>query len=572
MTKDEVKEKFASHEVENERRSVSDASSEPVKHRDKKDKQNKPMTKVVIRKLPPSMTEEEFKEQISPIAENDYFSYEKPDKTLGHTYQFCRAYINFINPQDVFDFKDKFDDYVFVDSRGVEYPAVVEFAPSQKIPKYRVLQKNKDVVSQIGTIELDLDYINYVENLQSQNIQNEKPVKKAEYSYQVPSVESKNKIITPLVGYVRQMNLEKQMKKEDKKRRDIERKKVDQERKKETEKMHSTDTNNYRTILVQDSNSLQKDESKKNTESKHEKEKTYQKDTKGKSKKEDRPNKSNKDKDVKNTSKQQKIREDRAKKTEVPKEQNEPTERKTEEKRGKSYLRMRQEKMKLAEKKNANESTSKAAEKITADEKKTTDVESSSISSEEQTKKILKRPNVQDKNLETTDDCACNKIKQSMSDSDKDEKSIENASHRISKRRSSLESGGDSCSSLKSSSSGNAKDNSSEDRLRRHKSLDGSNKGNLQKTEVEGDGDKEKKDPRLERRIRNKDRPAMEIYRPGMGKFSKQRIEREKGEERVTPSQSPTPTSSSSSSGFKSNRSNSVEVRSMTFKRSVHRE
>ena len=84
----------------------------------------------------------------------------------------------------------------------------------------------------------------------------------------------------------------------------------------------------------------------------------------------------------------------------------------------------------------------------------------------------------------------------------------------------------------------------------------------------------------------------MEIYRPGMGKFSKQRLEREKSgaEERSTPSQSPTPTtatiSSSSTttattttataatgnSGYKSGKPNGAEVRSMTFKRSVSRD
>lgn len=67
----------------------------------------------------------------------------------------------------------------------------------------------------------------------------------------------------------------------------------------------------------------------------------------------------------------------------------------------------------------------------------------------------------------------------------------------------------------------------------------------------------------------------MEIYRPGMGKFSKQRIEREKStnDERASLSQSPTPTGSvsNSSTSFKNNKSGS-EVRSMTFKRSVSRD
>lgn len=71
------------------------------------------------------------------------------------------------------------------------------------------------------------------------------------------------------------------------------------------------------------------------------------------------------------------------------------------------------------------------------------------------------------------------------------------------------------------------------------------------------------------------DRPAMEIYRPGMGKFSKQRLEREKSnnDERASLSQSPTPNpSTSSSTTVKSGKSGATEVRSMTFKRSVTRD
>lgn len=64
----------------------------------------------------------------------------------------------------------------------------------------------------------------------------------------------------------------------------------------------------------------------------------------------------------------------------------------------------------------------------------------------------------------------------------------------------------------------------------------------------------------------------MEIYRPGMGKFSKQRIEREKStnDERASLSQSPTPTGNVPPTS-KNNKSGS-EVRSMTFKRSVSRD
>lgn len=67
------------------------------------------------------------------------------------------------------------------------------------------------------------------------------------------------------------------------------------------------------------------------------------------------------------------------------------------------------------------------------------------------------------------------------------------------KRRSSLESGGE----------GGTGDGSC---LRRHKSLDGGGQSNLQKSESE-EKEKDKKDPRMERRIRNKVSHQSRIFR-----------------------------------------------------------
>lgn len=77
-------------------------------------------------------------------------------------------------------------------------------------------------------------------------------------------------------------------------------------------------------------------------------------------------------------------------------------------------------------------------------------------------------------------------INKEENDNDSDEKK----DSKVTKRRSSLESGGDG-----GTGDGNC--------LRRHKSLDGGDQNNLQKTEIE-EKEKDKKDPRLERRIRNK--------------------------------------------------------------------
>jgi regulator of nonsense transcripts 3 len=61
------------------------------------------------------MTEESFLEHISPLFDHDYFYFVRGEPT---DHNFSRAYINFVNLEDVFTFTQKFDDYVFIDNAG----------------------------------------------------------------------------------------------------------------------------------------------------------------------------------------------------------------------------------------------------------------------------------------------------------------------------------------------------------------------------------------------------------------------------------------------------------------------
>uniref|UniRef100_A0A8D0A957 UPF3B regulator of nonsense mediated mRNA decay n=1 Tax=Sander lucioperca TaxID=283035 RepID=A0A8D0A957_SANLU len=105
------------------------------------------MTKIVIRRLPPSLTKEELEEHLQPLPELDYLEFFSNDTSL-YPHLFARAYINFKNQEDIVLFRDRFDGYVFIDSRGQEYTAIVEFAPFQKTAKKR--SKKKD--AKCGTI------------------------------------------------------------------------------------------------------------------------------------------------------------------------------------------------------------------------------------------------------------------------------------------------------------------------------------------------------------------------------------------------------------------------------------
>ncbi|XP_046384353.1 regulator of nonsense transcripts 3B isoform X2 [Ischnura elegans] len=221
------------------------------KEKDKKYR-SAPPTKVVIRRLPPTMTLEKFIDQVSPLPENDYLYFAKADASLGQ-HSFCTAYVNFVQPKDVFIFKEKFDDYIFIDNKGNEFPAVVEFAPFQKIPRKKSRQRDP----KCGTIDSDPDYLSFVaqvkqtvEEAPDAGIKSTCGKSSPLLSVQdvLEEIEAKErdrkcrKATTPLIEYIKQRKMERQRmkdeKKEERKRREVERKRA-----KEEERKHRREAN-----------------------------------------------------------------------------------------------------------------------------------------------------------------------------------------------------------------------------------------------------------------------------------------------------------------------------------------
>ncbi|CAH2235559.1 jg23980, partial [Pararge aegeria aegeria] len=197
--------------------SQSDSGSKTfAKSKDKKAKLQRPLTKIILRRLPPSMTEEAFLEQVSPIPDHDHFYFAKPEPSLGNNV-YSRAYINFVNVEDIYLFRDKFDGYVFLDEKGVEYVGIVEYAPFQRIPKKK---KKKD--PKCGTIESDPIYQEFVENLSKDQDTENQP--KLEYSYPVIDTNDKKIQSTPLLEYLA-------ARKQDKRGRDERRRRENDKRK-----------------------------------------------------------------------------------------------------------------------------------------------------------------------------------------------------------------------------------------------------------------------------------------------------------------------------------------------------
>ncbi|CAF3944409.1 unnamed protein product [Adineta steineri] len=75
-------------------------------------------TKIVLRRLPPLLTSEQFLEIVSPLPDHDYYRFCKADLSFGQQYAFSRVYLNIPNRQDLIIFTEKFQGYVFVDKNG----------------------------------------------------------------------------------------------------------------------------------------------------------------------------------------------------------------------------------------------------------------------------------------------------------------------------------------------------------------------------------------------------------------------------------------------------------------------
>ncbi|CAG08354.1 unnamed protein product [Tetraodon nigroviridis] len=193
-----------------------------------KEKKEAAMTKIVIRRLPPSLTKEELKEQLQPLPEVDYLEFFSNDTSL-FPHLFARAYINFQNQEDIVLFRDRFDGYVFIDKRGQEYPAVVEFAPFQKTAKKR--SKKRD--AKCGTINEDPEYKKFLEFY---NGDEEKFTSSPEILLEELEAKSKElgaKKSTPLLDFLKNKQRIREEKREERRRRELERKRLrDEERRK----------------------------------------------------------------------------------------------------------------------------------------------------------------------------------------------------------------------------------------------------------------------------------------------------------------------------------------------------
>ncbi|GFY88601.1 Smg-4/UPF3 family protein [Actinidia rufa] len=149
-------------------------------------------TKVVVRHLPPTISQSVLAEQIDGRFAGRYNSVVfLPGKNrepregcdlwvdalaTRSVLSYARAYIDFKRPEDVIEFAEYFDGHVFVNEKGTQFRTIVEYAPSQRVSKHWSKKDGRE-----GTIFKDPDYMEFleflakpVENLPSAEIQLER--------------------------------------------------------------------------------------------------------------------------------------------------------------------------------------------------------------------------------------------------------------------------------------------------------------------------------------------------------------------------------------------------------------
>ncbi|KAJ6715540.1 UPF3 REGULATOR OF NONSENSE TRANSCRIPTS-LIKE PROTEIN [Salix viminalis] len=163
-------------------------------------------TKVVVRHLPPGISQQMFVEQIDVAFSGRYnwLSYRPGNNSQKHQ-SYSRAYIDFKRPEDVIDFAEFFNGHLFVNEKGTQFKAIVEYSPSQLVPKQWSKKDGRE-----GTILKDPEYLEFlelitkpVENLPSAEIQLERrEAERAGAAKDAP-------IVTPLMDFVRQKRVAK---------------------------------------------------------------------------------------------------------------------------------------------------------------------------------------------------------------------------------------------------------------------------------------------------------------------------------------------------------------------------
>ncbi|CAO3639908.1 unnamed protein product [Cunninghamella echinulata] len=169
---------------------------ERKKKKSKRTKKSEPKTKVVVRRLPPNLPEDIFMNAVKQWTTDnlvDYKIYIPGKLTTNKSKEsvFSRAYFHMKTIDAVIAFHQGFDGHIFMDSRGNESRAVVEFAPYQSIPK-----EHKVPDARQGTIEEDPDYQRFMDSLKAEENKPDNETEVVEGASQIERLENRIAMIS----------------------------------------------------------------------------------------------------------------------------------------------------------------------------------------------------------------------------------------------------------------------------------------------------------------------------------------------------------------------------------------
>ncbi|CAH8629715.1 unnamed protein product [Heterobilharzia americana] len=169
-------------------------------------------TKVIIRRLPPRLKVDDFIKIVDPLPAHTYFKFCDADDSLG-IFGLTRAYITFTDIDALFDFKERFDGYIFLDSEGNESSAIVEFAVCQALASAKGSsngKKGNQVDKKQGTLSSDPDYLSFAKSVESVEATSETETESKKTPWEAILDELQNReadnaqtqTVTPLLAYL----------------------------------------------------------------------------------------------------------------------------------------------------------------------------------------------------------------------------------------------------------------------------------------------------------------------------------------------------------------------------------
>ncbi|KAJ3275022.1 hypothetical protein HDV01_001528 [Terramyces sp. JEL0728] len=160
-----------------------------------------PKRKIVIRRLPPSLPEEVFKSSVDKwIDKLKFYQYfpGKLAKSQNKESVYSRAYFSFDDLNILLEFCKSYNGHTFVDGKGNQYKAAVEFAPFQKVVD---ICKKKKIDARMNTINEDPEYLEFLESLKKDPLpDNTVDVNDVEYLMSNPAHQPK---VTPLIESIK---------------------------------------------------------------------------------------------------------------------------------------------------------------------------------------------------------------------------------------------------------------------------------------------------------------------------------------------------------------------------------